>query len=386
MRVLLTIWVDAAWHPVVVFSSQVLAEHGYSVDILFRRANRDRVIPGTVDFGPGVVLHPIGSQHDGWRNQVDYIRFLLKAFALSRRLKPEVIIGYDMHGIVGAFCGRLATPRARLIYHNLDIATRERLRVYGKVIKMLEGAVARSADQTIFSASGRAAIFKKEARIEQEPIVVMNCQRIGHMENKTGELSRLLRERGLSFDKVIVRLGSLDPGHGVDATIRSVLEWKGRWGLVLAGVPNASYLGRLKCLIASLGLEQRVLILPSVSYSLWYDCLYSAALGIGLYEATNVNHLNMAGAGNKVNLYLKAGIPSICPNFPDFVAFMEKYTAIKVAETTDPHSIASAVNDALSDDEEYAALCRGARFAFETEYNFDKQFEPVLQECERSGR
>jgi hypothetical protein len=66
-------------------------------------------------------------------------------------------------------------------------------------------------------------------------------------------------------------------------------------------------------------------------------------------------------------------------NSPDFISFVEQYGTSKVAEATDPHSIAKAVNSLLCDPDEYAVYSRAVKHAFETEFNFEKQFEPILR-------
>jgi glycosyltransferase involved in cell wall biosynthesis len=379
MRIFLATWTDAAWHPVVRFTSQVLSERGDTVDILYRQPNPGHVIPGGADFGAHVALHPFVGGRSGWRDKVDYARFLAQAFVFGRQLMPDVVIGYDMYGLAAAYCAGIARPSTKLVYHNLDLVGGGPLGVLGRGIERLEQHIAQRACQTIFSSPGRAAIFKRKARLKRDPLVVMNCQRRNQPQQQTGELRQLLHERGLEYDRLIVRLGSIGPDHGIEATIESMLHWEGNWGLILAGMPIESYLNKLRALIVSLGLSQRVVILPSVSYSLWYDCLYSADLGIALYESNgNINHATMAGAGNKLNLYLKAGIPCLVPEVPDFVAFIAQYHAGQAVNASDPEAIATAVNTLFADSKKYANLCYNARHAFETVFNFETQYEPFL--------
>jgi len=144
------------------------------------------------------------------------------------------------------------------------------------------------------------------------------------------------------------------------------------------GVAFEGFLKEIQDLVCSLGLEERVMFLCSVPYSLWYDCLYAADLGVALYEPGDINNQNMAGAGNKLNLYLKAGIPSLVPAIPDFVSFVQRSGAGVVADPSDPKSIARAVNDVFSDRTHYDSYCQNARHTFETEFNFETQFAPVL--------
>ncbi len=388
MKVLVTMWADPATYLATTFTARILSERGICVDLLYRRPSPHLDVAGDVKFGIRSRLRPVGGGHTGWRDKVDYVNLIVKAITLAWREKPDAVIGYATLGIVAAFIVTWIRPKTKLIYHNFDFdVSTKALGLSGRLLRRVELAAARRADMTIFPAPGRAAIYKAMARLTREPLSVLNCYPLSWSWQKTGELQRLLENKGLFFDRLVVRLGSIDPFHGIEATIRSVLEWKGNWGLILAGFSNGSYLEDMQKLVEKLGLANRVIFLPSVSYSLWYDCLYSAHLGICLYEPCNLSHAYMAGTSQKLNNYLVAGIPSIVSSSPDFMSFVERYGTSKVAEATDPHSIAQAVNALLSDPEEYAVYCRAVKHAFESEFNFEKQFEPVLRQLvENSGK
>ena len=377
-RILLLTWTPAMWHPVVRFTSQMLSEGGYSVDILSRTPAIGYEIPGSADFGQGVRVHPIGRGLGGWPGRLDYVMFLKAAMDNARMLEPDVVVGYDMRGMAAAYLASLTSRGTKLVYHNLDLVAESDLGSFGRIAKRMEEFSAKRAELTIFSSPGRAQIFSHQVRVQREPLIVMNCQRRDTHESWTGELRHMLRAKGLAFDKLVVRLGAMGPGHGIEATIQSVCQWQGDWGLVLAGVPIESYLSKLQGEIEALGLGKKVVLLPSVPYSLWYDCLYSADLGIALYEPGNINHAHMAGAGNKLNLYLKAGIPSLLPSFPDFVAVVEQFGIGKCVDPTDPRAIAGGVNAILADSREYELMRQNAKMAFEQHFNFERQFRPVL--------
>jgi glycosyltransferase involved in cell wall biosynthesis len=364
-----------------MFTAQMLSEHGISVELVYRTPAPHLDVAGRADFGAKTRLRPVGGGHTGWRDKVDFAIFLFMTIVLVLRNKPEAVIGYNMLGIVAAFLATRLRPKTTLIYHNFDfnVASGKTLGLFGRLFQSLELAGARYADLVIFPHPGRAAVFKDEAKLDQEPVTVMNCYPLSTPKQKSGELQSLLDSKGLHFDRLVVRLGMIGPYHGIEATIRSVLEWKGNWGLILAGFPDeGSYMDEMKELVENLNLSKKVIFLPSVPYSLWYDCLYSAHLGISLYEPFNVSHTYMSGTAQKLNNYFVAGIPSIVSNSADFVTFVERFGTSKLADPTDPHSIAQAVNSLLCDPEEYAAYCRNVRSAFESEFNFERQFEPVL--------
>ncbi len=297
-------------------------------------------------------------------------------------IQPDIIIGYDIFGFVAAVITKLGHPRAKLVYHNLDLTPLQGVGLFTKIMKRVEHIGARHSDIVIVSSQGRVGLLSHEAQLKTDPLIVMNCQRLAAPLYRAGELENKLNQYGARFDRLVVHLGSLGTGYGLKPTIRSMCRWKGNWGLVLAGIVSDTFLAELQTLIASLGLNERVIILPDVSFDLWYDCLFSADLGLALYETNsgNANFDFMAGAGNKLNLYLKAGIPSIVSTTPDFATFIDRFHAGESADLTDCGTIASAINEVFSSDERYETYCRNARHAFQTEYNFEKQFSQVLNQ------
>lgn len=380
MKVLIAIWADPAMYLATTFAARMLSGAGGRVDLLYRTPNTQFDVAGDVEFGIGSRLHPMGGGHVGWRDKISYFKFIIKAIVLARREKPDVIIGYNTLGFVVAFFASKVTPNSKLIYHNFDFdITTKGLGFFGRTLRRVELFAARRAYVTIFPGPERASKYKEMAKLSRDPLSVLNCFPRFWPQQKTGELQRLLKSNGLCFDRLVVYLGSIDPFHGIDATIRSVLQWKGNWGFIVAGFTNGSYLEDMQNLVHDLGLSNRVIFLPSVSNSLWYDCLYSAHLGICLYEPCNLSHAYMAGTSQKLNNYLVAGIPSIVSNSPDFITFVERYKTSKLAEATDAFSISQAVNSLLCNPAEYAEYCHAVKKAFETEFNFEKQFDPILQ-------
>jgi len=379
MKVLITIWADPAMYLATTFTARMLSEAGNSVDLLYRTPNAHLDVAADVKFGIRTRLRRVGGGHAGWQDKIDYINFLFEAIKCARREKPEAIIGYNTFGFVVAFIACRFSPKSRLIYHNFDFdVSTKGLGLLGRMLKRVELFAARRAYMTIFPAPERASKYKEMAGLNREPISVLNCFPRLWNRQRTGELQALLKSKNLCFEKLVVHLGSIDPFHGIQATIRSVLHWKGNWGLILAGFSNGSYLEDMQNLVHELGLSKKVIFLPSVSNGLWYDCLYSAHVGICLYEPCNLSHTYMAGTSQKLNNYLVAGIPSIVSNSPDFIAFVEKYKTSKVAEATDALSIAQAVNSLLCNPQEYADYCHAVKEAFESEFNFENQFEPIL--------
>jgi glycosyltransferase involved in cell wall biosynthesis len=376
MKVLQLIFEDPAHHPVVRFSCQSFAEAGHKVWLLGRTPNPGTAIPRLDDFGPSTEVLTAGRGRTGWGGRWDFVKFVLAARRLVRGEKPDVVVCYDFRAAAAGYWATGGGRRARLVYHNLDVYAPSLL---GRFVQHYEWEACRRAVCVTASSPGRAEWIRQHAGLAESPLVVKNCQRLRREEATAGGLSHILGQRGLRFDRLVVRLGWLGPRNAIEPTLRSVPAWEGNWGLVLGGMPWAGYLDELNRLVKELDIRRRVVILPLIPYDLWYDCLYAAHLGLALYEPHDLGNQTMAGAGNKLNLYLKAGIPSVIPDIPDFVEFTRRYDAGVVADPIDPGSIAAAVNAVFADERRYRELCSNARRAFEAEYNFETQYAPVLE-------
>lgn len=376
MKIALVIWTNPDYYTVIRDTAQLLVELGHHVDILCR--DTDETFMGTVDYPTQARVMRLGQKRPGLRNYLDYLGYLAAVYRLNRRERYNLIIGYDLFGFVAAYLMTIG-KMSRLVYHNFDLSEKSLLGLLGRQLKRLEYAGARRAEAVIFPTRGRADLFRQEARLRRTPLIVMNCLRPGAESRHSGIFRRMLAEEGVQGDKIVVRLGSIGPGHGIEATIRSMSRWKGDWLLVFMGVPIGNYLSSMQELSRELGLARRILFKPDVPYELWDDCLHSADVGLALYEPVNVNHRAMAGAGQKMFFYLKAGLPIVVPRLPDFLEMVGKYQFGVAADAASPGSIADAVNAILANPVAYKTYARAARNAFVNELNFDSQFLPVLQ-------
>ena len=377
MRVILTLWADPAMYLATVFTSQLLSKSGMNVDLVYRAPNNDLDVAGSVDFGENAQKHPVGSGKAGWSDKFEYMVFVVRLFSIALKQRPDVIVGYNRLGLLAAFLVKVCFPKIKLIYHNYDFDKSRLIDLLGRI----EIFAANHADLTIFPSPGRAKLYKDLGSLTTEPVSVMNCYSLDYKLEATGELAKILKERGLRFEKLVVRLGMIGPYHGIKSTLRSIPEWDDGYGFVMCGFSSQGYLQEVDEVIRELELEKRVLVLPTVSNSLWYDVLASADLGIALYsnDPMNIGHNLMAGTSQKLNGYFVKGIPSVVPNSPDFVSFVDKHGTSKCVDVSNPRSIAAAVNSMFENHSEYERYRENVTKAFLSEFNFEKQFEPVLR-------
>ena len=375
-KVVLALWADPSYYLATIFTSQFLSKNDFEVDLVYRKSSPLNNLLDHIEFGKNTQLHPVGNFQNGWRDKIDYVKFLIKLIFLVRKKKPGVVIGYNRLGLLASFVATKIFSKTRLIYHNYDFDSSQLTDFKGQC----ELFAARNANLTIFPAFGRSEEYKSIANLTRKPLNVLKCYSRTYSIKKTGELNEIIKKRGLSFDRLVIRLGMIGPFHAIKATIRSMREWKGNWGFILGGIVSEAYLAELYQLVEELGLENKIIILPSISQSLWYDILSVGDLGISLYnfDPQNIGHSYMAGTSQKLNGYFVAGIPSIVPNTLDFKLFIDKYGTCKSANVLDPKSIAKAINSLLLDTEEYNRYCKNVRKAFRSDLNFEKQFESVF--------
>ena len=90
-----------------------------------------------------------------------------------------------------------------------------------------------------------------------------------------------------------------------------------------------------------------------------------ASIGITLFENRGLNqYLSLA---NRFFDYIMAGVPQICPNFPEYEAILANYPVGLAVDTSDANAIAAALNKLLNDSVVYnncVQACLQARNVF----------------------
>ena len=154
-------------------------------------------------------------------------------------------------------------------------------------------------------------------------------------------------------------------------------------GLVLAGYSNREYLEKIKQLILQKNLEKRVFLLGILQRKDILGLLPSVDIGLALYKPTSINKRFYGTGAVKLAEYIASGIPSVVNDNKMMRELNKKVGAFVFANPYSPESIANAVKEVINNPGKAKKLGQNARKAFETFYNFEYQFEPVLREIER---
>jgi len=304
--------------------------------------------------------------------------FLIEVLRRADR-DADLFLGYDMHGFLTARL--LATLHRRpVVYHCHDYTPVDTAITFGaRCVKAFERRYASSADAVIVPDRERGEVMRRELQLTGPLLTVANAP--AHRYDSPGNaLTEALVAQGKSFSRIVLRQGRIGPGHGIEATLRSIPMWRSRqWGFAVMGPGESDYVRSLLQLAEVLGVSHQFAILPLVSYDKVPLYTPGADIGHALYEPIHVNNVYIATASNKLMEYMAAGLPVLVSDRPGLRALVETHGCGVSVDESSPESIAAAVNALLSDPNLSRRLGAAGARAFEEEYSYERQFAPVLE-------
>jgi glycosyltransferase involved in cell wall biosynthesis len=358
-------------YPPIINGVRILAEEGASVRLTCRTSG----VSWGVTYPSSVQVERLASAQTGsWR---EYARYLLTVLRRAGR-PPTAFLGHDMHGFLPA---RLLGWRFRrpVVYHCHDYAEPGRgLPLGSRVVSRFEHRFARTADLVIVPDAERGGVIAQHLGLRAAPTIVANspAARPAHDGQR---LRRTLAEAGYDLERIVWRQGKIGVGHAIESTVRSIPMWRSpRWGLVLMGIVDAPFVAEMQGLARSLGVERQFVVLPPVRYDEVAEFTPGGDLGHALYDTIHINHQFSTTASNKILEYMAAGIPLLVSEAPGLRALMERHGCGVVADAGQPAQIAAQVNQVLGDIPRAKALGDAGAVAFEREYSYGRQFEPVV--------
>lgn len=361
-------------YPPIINGARLLAEAGWRVELFCRDDGQE----WKVEYPEAVRIERVkATSGSSWRN---YISFCRQAMRRGKK-GAAVFVGHDMHGLVPArlLAARYGRP---LIYHCYDYSGEGFTQTLGsRLVKSLQFGFARSAGLMTVPDEGLANLLFKDLHLKRPPVVMVNSPL--DQPRDGGALRGALQDRGRDYEKIVFRQGRIGRGHALEVTIRSIPMWANRkWGFVVMGIGESSYVDSLNKLAASLGVNDQFVALPPVAYDRVAKFTRDADLGHALYEPIHVNNLNITGSC-KIQEYMAAGLPLLVSDRPSLRSLVEEYSSGLTADDSRPESIAAAINALLDNPEASHEMGVSSRRAFELEFCYEKQFAPVIRAIEQ---
>jgi glycosyltransferase involved in cell wall biosynthesis len=370
MRLQIFFYGDPCGYPPIINGVRCLAARGWSVDVICRgaRTHPDVAFPASVN------IRRLGG--DSSPSKGEYLQFAFNALRLSDP-HAAVYAGHDMHGLVVAGLAG-ALRRVPFFYHCHDFAEASRKLPLGStVVKRLERIFARRAVFTVVPDERRAAVVSAELGLDAPALVVPNspCDTQAPLP---GALRNKLRSMGLSPRHIFFRQGRIGPGHGIEATVRSLPHWRSPdWAFVAMGPAEERFVETMKALAREVGAENRFAVLPTVGYDELPSYTADADVGHALYEPVNVNHQQMGTASNKILEYMAQGVPCIVSSSSSAADLVEAHGCGLSADPCDPAQIAAALNTLIERPGLRDDMARSGREAFRTKLSYELHFNQL---------
>jgi len=343
--------------------------------------NMDFLCPG------GVILHCLGKNgsfrkketQSVFRKIIEFLFFIIKACFLIRKYRCRLIYSFDMHGFVAGFFASRIGRILPLVYHNLDLSRKRDLRMASFWVKIIELRIARFADKAVFPNFKRAKLFKKMAKLQGFPWIVMNAPRRIEVLPENNLLSLLQKNNFSLNSKVVLYQGSITADRFPLEVLESILSWPEDVILLLIGdYCVVNFKRTLKHKIKEYKLEQRVLHIPFVAYEHLFSLTVGAFLGLALFKGEDINLKFLVGASNKIFEYFACGVPPLVLDCSDMRSLFDE-SWVYFTKTCSPEDIAKVVNMVYSDPEGHKRKSQLCRRAHLEKFNFEIQFKPVIE-------
>lgn len=367
---------NPAAFPPVEYSSRILAGAGFDVRLLGVHSQGTQTLQ--LPFHPKISAEVLPYTAPGWRQKIAYGRFILRSIALTAAWKPDWIYVSDfMATPAGLILSRFFD--LRVIYHEHD-SPFDGAGQSGFIRRMLKSrkSLAQSAVINVLPQDERIRLFKKDTATQRPVVRVWNCPMRGDTlgddshERLPGEPLSVYFHGSINLDRVPLALIEGAGRSGVPVRIRVVgYETIGSRGTTEALRKAAKAAGGQVTLEMPGAVSRHELAGQMVGMHVGW---------INFINRTNeINLTHLVGASNKAFDYLAAGLPLIVSQEPDWEKTFADPGYARSCDPNDVEAIAALLRWFYENPADAAAMGRAGRQRTREEWNYERQFAPVLE-------
>lgn len=373
------IYSNPDYYPPTVNAVHLLSEH---FDVVLICRNHE---PPDCEYPVNVTVHRLGEytsvrereQASSIAKFWEYINFIAQARHLLKDV--SLIYAYDAFGYTAAYlCRTMLFQAIGLIYQNHEISDRLfPLSSLSGWVQKAERSWIHKADGVVFPDKDRATFFQKATSLKNQPIIVPNfpLKTSFQLQEDWAALSQKRWESITLFYR-----GTISNMSAMRETITAASLLKKKVLVKFVGFLNDAAREELEKCVEGIEMSLYFSYLGTLPYKELKTHTLLASVGFALYKNTSFDRVACVTACNKIYEYAACGLPVIVSDFPNYREYLSSETWVRFANPDDPHSIASAVQDILSDLENYKAMCIAARQAFEEKFNYEYVFTPLLSQ------
>lgn len=378
-RIIYIQFTNPAAYPPLEHSSRILANQGWSVLFLgtgalsgadsFEFPPHSNIDARRLPFVPG-----------GWRQKLHYLRYLAWCVWWAIRWRPQWVYASDPFSCPIALLLNLF-PGVRVVYHEHDSPdVNGNHSAFMKLTLWARRVLARRAEICILPNAQRGEVFKEQTRTLRPVLTVWNCPRLEELDCDTSG------EHDAADRLKIYYHGNIAPGSVPTSLIHALGLLENDLELLVLGYETVSTMGHGAALLevsCHYSMGERVTI--DTKGRSRFEALKTCAkydVGLVLFtkqtikDSTNLKHL--VGASNKPFDYMACGLALLVPNFPEWEAMYVEPGFGLSCDPDEPESIAEALRWFAEHPEERRAMGQRGRQQIADEWNYEKQFQPVL--------
>ncbi len=190
---------------------------------------------------------------------------------------------------------------------------------------------------------------------------------------------RLRQYLGLNPEvRIALYQGSIQPDRGLDKLIYATAFLEPDIVIAMMGKGFRETPSQLKSLITSLGVADRVKIIPPVPYEELLD--WTASADIGLIVYTPDYSLNVQWMlPNKLFEFLMAGLPVLASPLDATAEIIRTYDVGRIVPSLAPADIGMAINTLLADRVALARMHRNALDIAKREFYWERESQKLIQ-------
>ena len=380
MKILYVQYANHGAYPPLEHSSRILAENGWQVLVLGIGSRGIETL--RFPSHPKIEVRMLQYCPPGWRQKLHFSWFALWVLLISLRWRPRWIYASDPL-ICPAAWALSFFSRGQLIYHEHDSpgpavsGQSSMASQFMRFVLWTRRQVAQRAAFCILPNQARAELFKLSTKTQRPVFTVWNCPARAEADG-TGTPP----PGGEQF--VLFYHGSIVPARVPFAMLKALSMLPDKVQFQIAGyetIGHPGYVAALKAEAKRLGVAQRFEYLGAFPRENLLPLCRKATVGLSLIAETtsDLNEQTMIGASNKPFEYLACGIPLLVSDLPEWIeAFVAPGYAL-ACRSSDAESIARSLRWFMEHAKEAWQMGQRGHQRVMEEWNYETQFEPVLQ-------
>jgi len=371
-RILFIQYTNPAAYPCLEYISGILSRAGWKLIFLgtgaYGEADKLRFYPRK-----NVKVKYIVGYGEGAIQKLFYIYFFLGALCWCFFWRPQWIYASGPHSCpIAAAIKRIF--RKSIIYHEHDTPASDARGFFARIMLSARKKVAEEAEVCILPNAQRLKIFLSDTGRRKDTFCVWNCS--------GKEYISAAKKENNSFD--IIFIGTIAEDRIPLAVVESLVELPKSVRIQVVGrqtLGSRGYISLLKRRAQELGVSERVLFFKNLYLKQISELCALSDLGLAFMapQGDDINLRNMVGASQKIFQYMACGLPVIISSQAEWEETFVKPGFGLSCNPQDPNDITRVISWFIDHPQARRRMGESARQKVLDDWNYEKQFDPVLQ-------